>query len=298
IKALFAYNGKERLYRALDLASGAKLSVDAKSILPINPLQSPRSVFALHYESSDAEWRSVIPYSDEQSTMEYVRETTDSLILSSTKGYVECLDKSTGESRWVYSFSVTRKLLSYSFPYGMPATLKESAKEFDAAWAAKQKALCFVPVPQAMNASKVVSAAQLQALKPPHPPRMHFDPKVFNPYIKPYRQALPKALVLGFFPIGLLIATLIFARGGLRAIAVRPWLALVCLVVSYFALLGNASISRELIMVGKVAFVACFAAVLFAGVQQFRFGNRLLACVPLVLAGMGLWFAWGVLTRL
>jgi outer membrane protein assembly factor BamB len=103
------------------------MSQDFKSMFDKDSEQQ----FSVELKSKKANWRGTLPYLKRPADVVIVGGTDDYLLLGSNFGHVECIDKKSGKSLWIYVFPTMRLTTSYSSSFlnrsGLPPYWSDAA---------------------------------------------------------------------------------------------------------------------------------------------------------------------------
>jgi hypothetical protein len=127
------------------------------------------SVSTIEFKSKAGNWNSVLPYLKGNGRVSVVGSSASKLLLGTDLGHVECIDKSTGRSLWMYIFPTMRHAVSFSSPHGMGPTMAEAAAIFRR---------------ENRRTDPVSGMRLLNSPEPASNPRIIFDPDPTDPFEK------------------------------------------------------------------------------------------------------------------
>lgn len=117
--------------------------------------------------SEKENWKGYLPYLKYPEKVVEVLLTENILLIGTDFGHVEAIDRTTGQSKWMYIFPTFRRTMSYS-SYGMPPMMATAAKTYE----------------EENKHKKPESGFVLVGAKNPSIPNVIFDP---NPAPNPYK---------------------------------------------------------------------------------------------------------------
>jgi hypothetical protein len=124
-----------------------------------------RPTIEVELKSAAGNWRGSLPYLKTFGTVEVVAASNKKIILGTNIGHVEAINRSDGQSQWIYIFPTMRHAMSHDAFYG------ESIMARDAA------------LYRRVNAHKQPeSGFMLEGASQPSRPKVVFDPEPANPY--------------------------------------------------------------------------------------------------------------------
>jgi outer membrane protein assembly factor BamB len=137
----------------------------------VKPSKRNDKKVTIEFKSKEWNWKGVLPYLEKKGQVEVVGSSESELLIGTNFGHVECIEKSTGRSLWMYIFPTTRHTASSSSPFGMPPTMTEAA----AAYRRENK-----------EAPPVSGVQLLDSTGPKAATRIIFDPEPDNPFRRLY----------------------------------------------------------------------------------------------------------------
>jgi hypothetical protein len=271
--------------------------------VPIIPVTNREHLSLLKYKSHDAEWRVLLPYSQRDDTLEQVAQAGDLLLISSTEGYLECLDRLTGASRWVYAFPESGWLWwqEYSMPAALdsvPDRLDWAADAFDKRWAEKETPVSCVVVPASIaGTSQDVEA--LRALRAREPVPYIRDPAARNFARENLRKLLPRAWAAVFLPL-VVMAVYAFAVRRWKwkhVVTGAAWVALLCWAGAMIGLLSITQISDPTAIAAKGVVLMLAVTVLLFSIIAIQRGRVLWVALPVALVVGASAYSWRLLIK-
>lgn len=198
-------------------------------------------------KSERENWKGFLPYLETSGKVVAVELTEKLLLLGTDLGYVEAVDRATGQSKWMYIFPTMRHTTSYS-TYAMPPMMASASKTYE----------------KENKHKRPESGLILAGRDTPSTPQVSFDPEPTNPYRRlPLYLAIAWAGVL--IPIGLsgLVVRLAKKRNWTARIPAVITLMLAMAAVATFFFYGRVSIPTAFGFRGAIA-VPLIVAVIFA----------------------------------
>lgn len=172
---------------------------------------------AIELKSKAGNWKGVLSYLKGEGRVSVVGASERKLLIGTNLGHVECVEKGTGSSLWMYIFPTMRHTASFSSPHGMPPTMAEAAAIY------RRENRRIAPV----SGMRLIDSAE-----PAAHPRIVFDPDPTDPFEK-----LPLYLAIAWsgaiLPLILLSCILISPR--IRRLDPRA-LALVSVVLTFVSI--------------------------------------------------------------
>jgi outer membrane protein assembly factor BamB len=125
-------------------------------------------VSTIEFKSKADNWNGVLPYLKGDGRVSVVGSSADKLLIGTNLGHVECIEKSTGCSLWMYIFPTMRHGVSFS-SHGMGPTMAEAAAIFRR---------------ENKRTDPVSGMRLLNSPEPESNPRIIFDPDPTDPFEK------------------------------------------------------------------------------------------------------------------
>lgn len=230
------------------------------------------------------ELRLVVPHLRPNSFYSYrIALTEDYILLYTTRGQVECLDRKTGRSRWLYVAPSNRGVISISGGYQID--MQECIVEFDAEKTDQNKRTPTIAVPA--DADWSVSSWSIR-----DDVTLIDDPYPFDPY-KDVR-GIVRAMRLSPYVYGLLCVGVFYAIDRQRIKWLGVSLAvLFCLPVPILLMYCGASKEASVLLLLEMLLIGL--CVIWNAWRGLR--NRLYTgpVVSACLVGLGLWWVWPVI---
>ena len=269
--------------------------------VPIIPVINRDHLSLLKYKSHDADWRILLPYSQEDDTLEQVAQAGDLLLISSTEGYLECLDRLTGASRWVYAFPESGWLQwqEYSMPAALdsvPDRLDRAAYAFDKRWAEKETPVSCVVVPASI-AGTSLDVEALRALRAREPVPYIRDPAARNFARENLRKLLPRAWAAVFLPLVVMAVYAFAVRRwkGKHVATGAAWVALICWAGALAGLVSITQISDPTAIAAKGVVLMLAVTVLLFSIISIQRGRVLWVALPVALVVGASAYFWRLL---
>lgn len=248
-------------------------------------------IYAVELHGDGFAWKGFLPYHRPSGRVSHWTYANGYLILGSSKGYIECVEATTGRSKWIYMFPVVNRTVSYSSPRGLPPYMEDMAKAFDRQLNRPDPAgLCLLP------GGKSIEDVDFNAIASAAPAaRVIRDPSPNNPF-KDIRRYLLWAYAGLMGSIALFLGATVLHR----VLHLGPGLAILpCLLAATVAMLtlyryGRVSSSCTLLGKGLIIVMAALAIYHMRKAWLMRRSKLLLAASIIAVLAV-VYFAWPVL---